>query len=224
MTRLLHYGMAVLTISLVFTGSALCQNWTCDNLTVRNKATVKELYAGGIHVVDNISDLWAENNKQWDNIWDLWAENNKQWDNIWDLWAENSKQGDRISDLEADFNKLQMNFCNKVLDCLEDNDDFCDIASDCFGGRGLDQQGNGTASLSGEAQLTDGECTVNLSEQFLDGITIDDDNPMRVLVSPTADCNGIYVAEKTSDSFTVRELGGGSSGATFDWQVIARTK
>ncbi len=47
---------------------------------------------------------------------------------------------------------------------------------------------------------------------------------MRVQVTLTGDCNGVYVSEKTATGFTVRELRGGASNATFDWEVAAKRK
>ncbi len=47
---------------------------------------------------------------------------------------------------------------------------------------------------------------------------------MRVQVTLTGDCNGVYVAEKSATGFTVAELRGGASNATFDWEVAARRK
>jgi len=45
-----------------------------------------------------------------------------------------------------------------------------------------------------------------------------------VPVTLTSECNGMYAAEKTATSFTVRELRGGTSNATFDWEVAAKRK
>ena len=46
---------------------------------------------------------------------------------------------------------------------------------------------------------------------------------MRVLVTLTDDCNGVYV-KKHADRFTVHELMGGTSNATFDYKVICKRK
>ncbi len=50
------------------------------------------------------------------------------------------------------------------------------------------------------------------------------DMPVRVIVTPTSECNGLCVTEKSSSGFQVKELLRGSSDATFDWIVIARAK
>ena len=41
---------------------------------------------------------------------------------------------------------------------------------------------------------------------------------------PTSDCAGLYVSRWTSSSFTVREVGGGKSNASFNWEVAAQRK
>jgi len=76
----------------------------------------------------------------------------------------------------------------------------------------------------GEGQLVNGEVTIELDPIFLETVTIDQANPMLVQVTLTSDCNGVYVAERTSTSFTVRELGGGTSDAGFIWEVGAKRK
>ena len=47
---------------------------------------------------------------------------------------------------------------------------------------------------------------------------------MLVQITPTADCNGLFVAEKAGTSFTVKELRNGTSDATFDWEVAAKRR
>ncbi len=76
----------------------------------------------------------------------------------------------------------------------------------------------------GQCQLTDGQATVNLDPVFLELVTINEENPMLVQVTLTSDCNGVFIAEKTGSSFTVKELQGGDSSATFDWEVAAKRK
>ena len=35
------------------------------------------------------------------------------------------------------------------------------------------------------------------------------------------DCNGVYVTNKSANSFTVKELGNGNSNISFSWYLIA---
>ena len=75
----------------------------------------------------------------------------------------------------------------------------------------------------GSGQLLNGKGNVVLDPVFLETVTIDDLNPMKVFVTVTGDCQGIYVV-KDLEAFTVVELNNGSSGATFDWRVVAKRK
>jgi hypothetical protein len=43
-----------------------------------------------------------------------------------------------------------------------------------------------------------------------------------VFLTPQGDCNGLYVAQKSSAGFEVRELRGGRSSLTFDYRIVAK--
>ncbi|MBN1763601.1 MAG: hypothetical protein JW878_11120 [Methanomicrobia archaeon] len=74
----------------------------------------------------------------------------------------------------------------------------------------------------GEAHLDGGVVTIELDPIFLETVTIDDTRPMLVQITPTAECNGLYVSQRTTTNFTVRELQSGSSDAGFMWEVAAK--
>jgi hypothetical protein len=76
----------------------------------------------------------------------------------------------------------------------------------------------------GGGQLVNGVVVIALDPVWLETVTIDADHPMRVQITLTGDCNGVYISEKTATGFTVRELRGGVSNATFDWEVAAKRK
>ena len=76
----------------------------------------------------------------------------------------------------------------------------------------------------GQGRLLNGEVTIHLDPMFLETVTIDDVHPMLVQVTLTSDCNGVYIAEKTTTSFTVKELMNGTSDASFDWEVAAKRR
>ena len=76
----------------------------------------------------------------------------------------------------------------------------------------------------GTATLEGGTATIELDPIFLQTVTIDDDHPMIVFVSPTGDCRGLFVAQTTARSFVVKELCGGKSNATFSWEIAAKRK
>ncbi|MEO0080295.1 MAG: hypothetical protein ABIK44_06435 [candidate division WOR-3 bacterium] len=72
----------------------------------------------------------------------------------------------------------------------------------------------------GEARLVDGHCRVELDPLFLDCCVVDDAHPLRVFVTLTDNCNGVYVKADTK-GFDVYELNGGRSSAGFFWRAIA---
>lgn len=76
--------------------------------------------------------------------------------------------------------------------------------------------------LSGEGRLVEGEASVRIEAKWVAGLSTDV-QPV-VVVTPTASCNGVYVADKSAEGFVVRELGAGRSNATFDWMMVARRR
>jgi hypothetical protein len=76
----------------------------------------------------------------------------------------------------------------------------------------------------GKGQLKNGQVTIELDPIFLETITVDEEHPLTVYVTPTSECKGLYVAQTTNSSFTVKELCNGKSNATFDWEVGGKRK
>ena len=96
-------------------------------------------------------------------------------------------------------------------------------------------------TLSGQGRLQNGEAFVAYGEAMTNPAGFDDNGPpemmkrlsedifsdrreIRVIITPTAACNGLYVAEKTGEGFLVKELMNGTSDATFDWMSIGSMK
>jgi hypothetical protein len=71
----------------------------------------------------------------------------------------------------------------------------------------------------GQGQLANGQATVTMEPLFLS--TINTEVPYHVFVTPLGDCNGLYVTNKTTTSFEVRELGSGTSDVAFDYRIVA---
>jgi hypothetical protein len=71
----------------------------------------------------------------------------------------------------------------------------------------------------GEARLVNGHCRVNLDPLFLDCIAVNQENPLRVFITLTDDCNGVYV-KTDATGFDVYELKNGRSNAGFYYRVI----
>ncbi len=77
---------------------------------------------------------------------------------------------------------------------------------------------NKEITISGQAQLENGEVEVTFENDFDQFI----DENYKVLVTPTGECNGLYVFDKTTTGFMVKELDNGNSDTTFDWLVVAQ--
>jgi hypothetical protein len=74
----------------------------------------------------------------------------------------------------------------------------------------------------GEGQLTNGRCRIDLDPLFLETVTIDATNPMKVYVTPNGRMGDWWV-EKGTARFTV-VAPQGAEGTTFDYRVIAKRK
>ncbi len=74
--------------------------------------------------------------------------------------------------------------------------------------------------ISGTSTLENGSKRVMLTD--LDQAIIDRTVPLKIMITPSGETFGVYVAERSYDSFLVRENGNGISNAEFDWTVIAK--
>ncbi len=75
----------------------------------------------------------------------------------------------------------------------------------------------------GSARLEKGVALVELDPIFLETVTIDEANPMKVFVTMNGKSPGFWV-EKGADDFVVVELSGGTGNVAFDWRVVAKRK
>jgi len=71
----------------------------------------------------------------------------------------------------------------------------------------------------GSAQLTDGVAVITLDSDFIQ--TVNAETNYKVFPVPNGDCKGLYVTNKTANSFEIRELGEGRSNITFDYRITA---
>jgi hypothetical protein len=74
----------------------------------------------------------------------------------------------------------------------------------------------------GSAQLAAGSTVVALDPDFAQ--TVNAALEYHVFLTPNGDCKGLYISNRTSASFEVRELGGGSSGVPFSYRIVALRK
>ncbi len=75
----------------------------------------------------------------------------------------------------------------------------------------------------GSGTLTKGRAHVTLDPTFLQTVTIDTANPMRVFIEMNSESNGVYVVKSLS-GFDVIENGGGTSSGSFDYRIVAKRK
>jgi hypothetical protein len=71
----------------------------------------------------------------------------------------------------------------------------------------------------GSAQLINGVAVIQLDPDFIQ--TVNTEKDYRVFPVPNGDCKGLYVTNKSANSFEVRELGGGASNIRFDYRITA---
>jgi hypothetical protein len=74
----------------------------------------------------------------------------------------------------------------------------------------------------GGAQLSDGRAIVMLDPIFAETVSTEDG--YHIFLTPKGDCQGLYVAGQTANSFEVRELGHGRGAIAFDYRVVAKRK
>jgi len=73
----------------------------------------------------------------------------------------------------------------------------------------------------GTGQLVNGKSTINLDPLLSSIIHVSKNHPLKVFIQLEGDCNGVYVTDKTANSFTVVELNGGKSNVPFSWHIVA---
>jgi len=74
----------------------------------------------------------------------------------------------------------------------------------------------------GSAKLVGGVATIRLDARFIQ--TVNTKSEYHVFLTPNGDCKGLYVHQKTANSFEVRELGNGNSSVRFDYRITALRK
>lgn len=75
----------------------------------------------------------------------------------------------------------------------------------------------------GEGHLVNGKAHIELDPLFLETVSINNLNPMKVFVQLEGDCNGVYVVKGTT-GFDVNELKSGTSGVPFSYRIVAKRK
>lgn len=73
----------------------------------------------------------------------------------------------------------------------------------------------------GTGKLINGEAYIAIDKLLSKHILVNEKHPMKVFVQLEGDCNGVFVSEKTSNGFKVKELGNGKSNVSFSWNLVA---
>jgi hypothetical protein len=73
----------------------------------------------------------------------------------------------------------------------------------------------------GTARLERGRAVVKLDADFAKTIRAGD---YRVFLTPEGDCRGLYIGNRRSATFEVRELQGGTSSVAFSYRIVGRRK
>lgn len=76
----------------------------------------------------------------------------------------------------------------------------------------------------GTGQLVNGSATIRIDPIFSANIDVSSMRPLKVFIQLEGDCNGVYVTNKSAQSFTVKELQGGRSNVAFSWHIVGNRK
>ena len=71
----------------------------------------------------------------------------------------------------------------------------------------------------GQGKLENGRAHIDIDPILAKNVAISEKHPLRVFVQLEGDCNGVYVANKTTTGFDVVELNGGTSSVSFQWSI-----
>jgi hypothetical protein len=75
----------------------------------------------------------------------------------------------------------------------------------------------------GSSKLINGHTHIDLDSYFIETVTINGNQTMKVFIQLKDNCNGVYVKTGVT-GFDVYELNNGTSNAEFDYRIIAKRK
>lgn len=73
----------------------------------------------------------------------------------------------------------------------------------------------------GQAKLINGHAHIVIDPIFAKNIIVDEKHPIKIFVQPEGECNGVYIANKSANSFDVIELQSGNSNISFSYSITA---
>lgn len=71
----------------------------------------------------------------------------------------------------------------------------------------------------GSAQLVNGSAVVSIDSEFTQTVNVEQE--YQVFLTPYGDCRGLYVTNRSANSFEVHELGGGAASVSFGYRITA---
>lgn len=72
----------------------------------------------------------------------------------------------------------------------------------------------------GEGKLLNGKVRISIDPIFAKNVTVNEKHPLRVFIQLEGNCNGVYVTNKSVNSFDVVELNNGKSNISFQWHIV----
>ena len=75
---------------------------------------------------------------------------------------------------------------------------------------------------AGSGRIVNGTAVIGLDSTFIQ--TVNAAMEYQVFLTPYGDCKGLYVTNRTANSFEVHELGGGTSSLSFGYRIMAVRK
>jgi hypothetical protein len=73
----------------------------------------------------------------------------------------------------------------------------------------------------GSGRLSNGSAVIELEPTFAQTVNT---QSYHVFLTPSGDCKGLYVSQRSAGGFEVRELGGGTSSVDFDYRIVAERR
>jgi hypothetical protein len=73
----------------------------------------------------------------------------------------------------------------------------------------------------GIGKLVNGKAIVKIDPIITKNIIVSQEHPLKVFVQLEGECKGVYVTNKTAESFEVIELNGGTSNVDFSYSIVA---
>ena len=73
----------------------------------------------------------------------------------------------------------------------------------------------------GIGELINGRACIKIDSIFSNNIIVTKEHPLKVFIQLEGDCKGVYVTNKTQNSFDVVELQNGNSNVPFSWTIVA---